>query len=51
MRCLRRNTCPTFIGDLDSYNRMFFVYHSGKAETEDERVILIAPEKLVHGTD
>ena len=32
--------------ELDSFNRMFFVYHSGKAETDDERVIVIGPEKL-----
>ena len=32
--------------ELDSYNRMFFVYHSGKAETDDERVTVIGPEKL-----
>ena len=25
---------------------MFFVYHSGNAETDDERVIVIGPEKL-----
>jgi hypothetical protein len=34
------------LDELDSYNRMFFVYHSGKAETDDERVIVIGPEKL-----
>ncbi|MCX5823878.1 MAG: hypothetical protein NTY86_10340 [Deltaproteobacteria bacterium] len=32
--------------ELDFYNRMFFVYHSGKAETDDDRVIVIGPEKL-----
>jgi len=25
---------------------MFFVYHSGRAETDDERVVLIGPDKL-----
>jgi len=25
---------------------MFYVFHSGKAETNDERVIVIGPEKL-----
>ena len=25
---------------------MFFVYHSGSAETDQERVIVIGPEKL-----
>ena len=34
------------LDELDSYSRMFFVYHSGKAETDDERVIVIGPEKL-----
>jgi len=34
------------LDELDSYNRMFFVYHSGKAETDDERVIVIPPEIL-----
>jgi len=34
------------LDELDSFDRMFFVYHSGNAETEDERVIVIRPEKL-----
>ncbi|HAS82606.1 MAG TPA: hypothetical protein DCS43_08045 [Verrucomicrobia bacterium] len=34
------------LNELDSFNRMFFVYHSGEAETDDERVIVIGPEKL-----
>ena len=25
---------------------MFYVYHSGEAETDDDRVILVNPEKL-----
>ncbi len=32
--------------ELESFNRMFFVYHSGSAETDRERVIVIGPEKL-----
>jgi len=31
---------------LDAYDRMFFVYHSGHAETDDERVTVIGPDKL-----
>lgn len=38
------------LDELDSYNRMFFIYHSGKAETDDERVIVIGPEKLAEMT-
>ena len=34
------------LDELDSYGRMFFVYHSGNAETDDARVIVIGPEKL-----
>ncbi len=34
------------LNELDSFNRMFFVYHSGEAETDDERVIVIGPDKL-----
>jgi len=34
------------LDELGPYNRMFFVYHSGEAETHDERVIVIGPEKL-----
>ena len=34
------------LDELNAYNRMFFVYHSGKAEIEDERIIVISPEKL-----
>ena len=34
------------LNELNSFDRMFFVYHSGKAETDDERVIVIGPEKL-----
>jgi hypothetical protein len=38
-----------YVGRLDTlgpYDRMFFVYHSGEAETDDERVTVIGPEKL-----
>ncbi len=28
------------------YDRMFYVFHTGEAETDDERVIVIGPEKL-----
>ena len=28
------------------FERMFYVFHSGEAETDDERVILIGPERL-----
>lgn len=30
----------------DSYDWMFYVFHSGKAETDDERVIVIGPDRL-----
>ena len=28
------------------YDRMFYIFHSGKAETDDERVSVIGPDKL-----
>ena len=31
---------------LDAYDRMFFVFHSGNAKTDDERITVIGPEKL-----
>jgi hypothetical protein len=34
------------LDDLGPYDRMFFVYHSGEAATDDERVKVIGPEKL-----
>lgn len=34
------------LNDLGPYDRMFYVYHSGEAVTDDERVNVIAPEKL-----
>jgi hypothetical protein len=33
------------LDDLGPYDRMFFVYHSGEAQTDDERVTVIGPEK------
>jgi hypothetical protein len=32
--------------DEGPYDRMFYVYHSGKAETDDPRVTVIGPEQL-----
>lgn len=32
--------------DLTAFDRMFFVYHSGQAETDDEHVVVIGPDKL-----
>jgi hypothetical protein len=34
------------LDDLGPYDRMFYVYHSGEAATDDERVNIIGPEKL-----
>jgi hypothetical protein len=34
------------LDDQGPYDRMFYVYHSGAAETDDERVTIINPEKL-----
>jgi hypothetical protein len=34
------------IADLGPYDRMFYVYHSGEAFTDDERVIVLTPVKL-----
>lgn len=31
---------------LGAYDRMFYVYHSGEAQTTDERVVVIGPERL-----
>ena len=31
---------------LDAYDRMFFIFHSGDAKTDDEQVTVIGPEKL-----
>lgn len=38
-----------YLGALDErgpFDRMFYVYHSGEAKVEDDRVIIIGPEKL-----
>lgn len=34
------------LDELGPYDRMFYVYHSGNAETDDDRVTVIGPEKL-----
>lgn len=34
------------IDSRDAYDRMFFVYHTGEASTDDPRVVVIGPEKL-----
>jgi len=34
------------LDDSGPYDRMFYVFHSGEVETEDDRVTLIGPEKL-----
>jgi hypothetical protein len=34
------------IDQLGPYDRMFYIYHSGEAETDDNRVIVVGPEKL-----
>lgn len=34
------------IDEIAPYDRMFFVYHSGNAETDDDRVTLVGPERL-----
>ena len=38
-----------YVAQLDErgpYDRMFYVFHSGNAETDDDRVTVIGPEKL-----
>ena len=38
-----------YVGRLDEpgpYDRMFYVFHSGEAETDDERVTVIGPQRL-----
>lgn len=34
------------LDDVGPYDRMFYVYHSGEARTEDTRVIVIGPREL-----
>jgi len=36
----------TKFNELDLYGRMFYVYHSGEADTDDDRVIVVGPNKL-----
>jgi hypothetical protein len=39
----------SYVAQLDSlgpYDRMFYVFHSGTAATDDERVTVIGPERL-----
>ena len=33
-------------GELDAYDRMFYVYHTGEAATDDDRVTVIGPDQL-----
>lgn len=38
-----------YVGKLDEhgpYDRMFYVFHSGEADTDDERVNIVGPDKL-----
>jgi hypothetical protein len=32
--------------DHGPYDRMFYVFHSGEADTDDDRISVIGPEKL-----
>ncbi len=34
------------LDEVGPYERMFYVFHSGEADTDDDRVTLIGPEKL-----
>jgi hypothetical protein len=34
------------LAELGDYDRMFYVYHSGEAVTEDERVTVLGPKEL-----
>jgi hypothetical protein len=50
---VKSNTCSAeaadYVAKLDEYgvyDRMFYVFHSGTVEAEDERVTLIGPSKL-----
>jgi hypothetical protein len=39
----------TYVAQLDNrgpFDRMFYVFHSGEAETDDDRVIVLGPDKL-----
>jgi hypothetical protein len=35
-----------WLEELGPYDRMFFVYHSGTARTDDARATVIGPDKL-----
>jgi hypothetical protein len=37
-----------YVGQLEGtlYDRMFYVFHSGEAKTDDERVIVMGPERI-----
>jgi hypothetical protein len=38
-----------YVGKLESlgpYDRMFYIFHSGEAETDDERVTVMGPDRL-----
>ena len=38
-----------YVSELDeygSYDRMFYVFHSGEAKTDDERVTVVGPERM-----
>jgi hypothetical protein len=38
-----------YVGQLeehDPYDRMFYVFHSGEAETDDERVSVVGPDRI-----
>ena len=38
-----------YVGQLQEhgpFDRMFYVFHSGEAETSDERATIVGPEKL-----
>jgi len=34
------------LDEIGPYNHMFYVYHSGEANTDDDRVIVIGPQRL-----
>jgi len=34
------------LDQLGPYERMFYVYHSGHASADDDRVTVVGPEKL-----
>ena len=34
------------LDEMGHYDKMFFVFHSGEADTDDDRVTVVGPEKL-----